>query len=266
MKVYFVEQKDNLNIVGVRFRERGKVYSFDASDFDLEKNDRVIVDTESGMAIGTIVTEARFLPIDKLPGNLKKVVRKATESDLKIEEDNKEVEKKAFYFCCEKIKQNNLPMKLVDIEYLFEKTRMIFYFTAEKRVDFRELVKELVQKYKTRIELRQIWVRNEARMFGGIGMCGRELCCVSFLRDFGSVSIKMVKKQNMLLNPEKVSGLCGRLMCCFAFEHADYIEADKKRQECCAQAHKKQEKPAKRKNDNGRKSNTKEKQEPPADQ
>jgi len=226
------EKKVLKNIVGVRFKEKGKTYTFDATDVELNKGDKTIVNTENGLAIGVVVAEVMPLPEDKLPDNLKKAIRKATDDDLKVEEGNIGVEKEGFAFCAERIKERDLPMKLVDVERLFDKTKMIFYFIAENRVDFRELVKDLVQKFRTRIELRQIWVRSEARITGGMGICGRELCCSSFLNNFAPVSIKMAKEQSMLLNPEKISGLCGRLMCCLAFEYDDYARVKKSIPKC----------------------------------
>ncbi len=222
----------SLRILGVRFRDRGKVYSFDATDLDLKKGESVIVNTEAGLAMGVVATAISVSPNNKLPDNLQKVVRRATEEDLKIHEGNLKTEKEALQFCMERVKSRGLSMKLVNVKALFDKSKLVFYFTAESRVDFRDLVKDLVQKYKTRIELRQIWVRSEARTYGGIGMCGRELCCSSFLNNFELVSIKMAKEQNMLLNPEKISGLCGRLMCCLAFEHENYVHAKKNMPKC----------------------------------
>lgn len=221
-----------MKIVGVRFKEKGKVYTFDASGIILEKGEKVIVNTEDGMAVGSIATKVRLSLDDKLPPNLKKVVRKATEEDAKVEEDNTGLEKEAFEFCCDRIARRDLSMKLVDVECLFDKSKIIFYFTAEDRVDFRKLVRDLVQKYKSRIELRQIWVRSEARICGGVGICGRELCCTSFLSNFVPVTIKMAKEQNMLLNPEKISGLCGRLICCLSYEYDTYVEARKRMPKC----------------------------------
>ena len=220
------------NIVGVQFKNRGKEYSFDSVNIPLKKDDKVIVDTENGTAIGSVVTDVRRLPRHELPNNLKKVVRKANDNDLKIEAGNRELENDAYAFCEKKVKERTLPMKLIDVESLFDKSKIIFYFTADSRVDFRELVKDLVQQFKTRIELRQIWVRSEARILGGIGVCGRELCCVSFLNNFEPVSIKMAKEQNMLLNPEKISGRCGRLMCCLAFEYPHYIATKNRLPKC----------------------------------
>ena len=220
------------NITGIRFKDKGKVYSFDATDVVLKEGDMAIVDTESGSVMGVVVNGIRVLPHDKLPHNLRKVVRRATDEDLKAHEENLKTEEEALEFCVERVRERNLSMRLVDVEALFDKNKLVFYFTAENRVDFRELVKDLVQKYKVKIELRQIWVRSEARICGGIGMCGRELCCASFLNNFAPVSIKMAKEQNLLLNPEKISGLCGRLMCCLAFEHEDYARAKKNMPKC----------------------------------
>lgn len=219
-------------IVGVRFKEKGKIYTFDASGIILKKDDKVIVNTADGVAVGSIATKVRLSADDTLPPNLKKVIRKATEEDAIIEQGNVELEKEAFMFCCERITSRELPMKLVDVECLFDKSKMIFYFTAADRVDFRKLVKDLVQKYKSRIELRQIWVRSEARICGGLGICGRELCCTSFLSSFVPVTIKMAKEQNMLLNPEKISGLCGRLICCLSYEYDTYMDAKKSMPKC----------------------------------
>lgn len=220
------------SIIGIRFKDKGKVYSFDVTDVDLKEGDMAIVDTESGSAMGVVVNGIRALSHDKLPENLRKVVRRATDEDLKVHEENLKTEEEAQKFCMGRVKERKLSMRLVGVESHFDKSKLVFYFTAENRVDFRELVKDLVQKYKMRIELRQIWVRSEARICGGIGMCGREICCASFLNNFAPVSIKMAKEQNMLLNPEKISGLCGRLMCCLAFEHENYANAKKNMPKC----------------------------------
>ncbi len=225
-------QDTRKSIVGIRFKDKGKVYSFDAAGVVLNKGDMAVVNAESGVAMGVVASGHRVLPYDKLPRNLRKVVRKATAEDMNIHEENLKTEEMALDFCMEKVRERNLSMRLVDVELLFDKSKLVFYFTAENRVDFRELVKDLVQKYKVKIELRQIWVRSEARIYGGIGMCGRELCCSSFLNNFAPVSIKMAKEQNMLLNPEKISGLCGRLMCCLAFEHQTYANAKKNMPKC----------------------------------
>ncbi len=228
-----MDNKDIANVVGVRFRDKGKVYSFDANGIDsLIEGNNVIVDTESGPVMGHIVTGPRTLSCDKLPRALRKVVRSATDEDMEGHAENVKMEQEALVYCTERIRQRNLSMRLVDVESLFDRSKMVFYFTAESRIDFRELVKDLVRKYKTRIELRQIWVRSETSIYGGIGMCGREICCSSFLNNFAPVSIKMAKEQNMLLNPEKISGLCGRLMCCLAFEHDTYTQAKKNMPKC----------------------------------
>jgi len=219
-------------VVGVRFRNRGKLYSFETAGCDVVQGDQVIVDTEMGLALGMVSTQPCRIDGIRIHTALRPVVRKATEQDLSVAAKSGELEKKAFTFCCEKIEKHDLSMKLVDVEYLFDQSKVIFYFTAENRVDFRGLVKDLVQKYKTRIELRQIWVRSEARIYGGVGICGRELCCVKFLKNFNPVSIKMVKEQNMLLNPEKISGVCGRLMCCLAYEYDTYVEAKRNMPKC----------------------------------
>ncbi len=227
-----MEQYETKSIVGIRFKNTGKVYSFDATGVVLEEGDTVIVNTESGPAMGSVAAGVRVLACDQLSRALQKIIRKATAEDMKVHEENVRLEKEALAYCMEKIRERNLAMRLVSVESLFDKSKLLFYFTAESRVDFRELVKDLVRKYKTRIELKQIWVRTEARIYGGVGMCGRALCCASFLDTFAPVSIKMAKEQNMLLNPEKISGLCGRLMCCLAFEHDQYTEARKNMPKC----------------------------------
>ncbi len=211
------------NIVGVRFKKRGKIYKFDAGDIQLKKNESIIVDTGNRLAFGNVETDVKPVPLNDLPDNLKKIARKATEEDLKIREENQNLEQEAFRICLAKIKKRNLPMKLVAVEYVFDRSKIIFYFTAESRVDFRELVKDIVKQFRTRIELRQIGVRNEAAMLGGMGICGREICCAGFLRSLDRVSVKMAKEQHMSLNPEKISGLCGKLMCCLAFEYDNYL-------------------------------------------
>jgi cell fate regulator YaaT (PSP1 superfamily) len=188
----------------------------------LEKNEQVIVNTENGTSLGTVIMEVKSVPIYKLPIGLKNVVRKATDDDLKTKKENEAMEKEARQFCLEKIKERELPMKLIEVECLFDKSQIIFYFTAESRVDFRELVKDLVQRFKIRIELRQIGARHEARMVKGLGICGREVCCANLILNLDRVSVKMAKEQSVSLNPEKISGLCGRLMCCLAFEFEVY--------------------------------------------
>jgi len=182
----------------------------------------VIVNTENGTSLGTVIMEVKSVPIYKLPIGLKNVVRKATDDDLKTKKDNEVMEQEARQFCLEKIRERELPMKLIEVECLFDKSQIIFYFTAESRVDFRELVKDLVQRFKIRIELRQIGARHEARMVKGLGICGREVCCANLILNLDRVSVKMAKEQSVSLNPEKISGLCGRLMCCLAYEFEVY--------------------------------------------
>ncbi|MCX5840428.1 MAG: stage 0 sporulation family protein [Deltaproteobacteria bacterium] len=220
------------HIVGVKFKKEGKIYSFHAADLPLKKNDQVIVDTENGVAMGTVATEVQPVPASKLPVNLKNITRKATEEDLKIREDNERLEQEARQHCLDRITERNLPMKLTEVECFFDKSKIIFYFTAENRVDFRDLVKDLVQKFKTRIELRQIGARQEARITKGLAICGREVCCASLLHNLDRVSVKMAKEQSMSLNPEKISGLCGRLMCCLAFEYDGYVDMKKNMPKC----------------------------------
>lgn len=215
-------------IVGVRFRKPGKVYFFNPGYIQLNLKDKVIVETSMGEDIGEVVIRKREIPDDKLTTGLKKVIRLANSKDLKKLEDNKIKEKKAFQTCKEKIQKHKLDMNLVDVEYKFDNSKIIFYFTADGRVDFRELVKDLAAIYKTRIELRQIGVRDEVRKIGGNGVCGRELCCCSFLNNFDIVSIKMAKEQSASLNPSKISGNCGRLMCCLKYEQEVYEEKIKR--------------------------------------
>jgi cell fate regulator YaaT (PSP1 superfamily) len=198
----------------------------------LEKNDQVIVNTENGMSLGTVITDVKSMPIYQLPINLKNVVRKATEEDLRVRKDNEILEQESRQFCLEKIRERNLPMKLIDVECLFDKSQIIFYFTAENRVDFRDLIKDLVQRFKIRIELRQIGARHEARMIKGLGICGREVCCANMIHNLDRVSVKMAKEQSVSLNPEKISGLCGRLMCCLAFEFDGYQDMKKNIPKC----------------------------------
>lgn len=215
-------------IVGVRFRKPGKVYFFDPGYIQLRVKDKVIVETSMGEDIGEVVISKRKLPEEKIAKDLKKVIRLANNRDIKRLEDNKNKEKKALATCTEKIKKHKLDMNLIDVEYKFDNSKIIFYFTADGRVDFRDLVKELAAIYKTRIELRQIGVRDEVRKIGGNGVCGRELCCCSFLNNFDIVSIKMAKEQSASLNPSKISGNCGRLMCCLKYEQEVYEEKIKR--------------------------------------
>ena len=210
------------NIVGVRFRKPGKIYFFDPGYLKINQKDKVIVETSFGEELGEVAICKRNMPDSKLATPLKKVIRLATPKDLKHYEENKKKEKEAFKICEEKIKKYKLDMHLTDVEYKFDNSKILFYFTADGRIDFRELVKELASIFKTRIELRQIGVRDEVKRIGGNGVCGRELCCCSFLNDFETVSIKMAKEQNISLNPSKISGNCGRLMCCLKYEQEVY--------------------------------------------
>ncbi|HEX9022462.1 MAG TPA: stage 0 sporulation family protein [Geobacteraceae bacterium] len=210
------------NIVKIQFHTAGKLYDFSAGTLDLHPGDRVVVETERGKSIGTVVVGPRdYLEAD-LPEGLKAVQRKAHPEDIEAARRNAAREKEAFDFCLTRIKERGMEMKLIRAEYLFDGSKAIFYFTADGRVDFRELVKDLAHAFHTRIEMRQIGVRDEAKMVGGIGICGRELCCSSFLRDFEPVSVKMAKEQNLALNPTKISGQCGRLLCCLGYEFETY--------------------------------------------
>jgi cell fate regulator YaaT (PSP1 superfamily) len=213
------------SVVGVRFKKAGKIYYFDPIDLPIEHESAVIVETARGVEYGRVVVGKKTVQDNDVVLPLKKVIRIADTSDADLVEENKKAAKNAFQTCQDKIKDHNLKMKLVDVEYTFDRNKIIFYFTAEGRVDFRELVKDLASIFRTRIELRQIGVRDEAKMLGGIGPCGRILCCSSFLGDFEPVSIKMAKDQNLSLNPTKISGLCGRLMCCLKYEHDNYESA-----------------------------------------
>ena len=212
------------NIVGVRFKKPGKIYFFDPGNLKIKKDSYVIVETATGEAYGEAVIINRLIPEDKLTAPLKPVIRVATYKDIKHHEDNKKKEKEAMKICQEKIQKHKLDMKLIDVEYKFDNSKIIFYFTADGRIDFRELVKDLAAVFKVRIELRQIGVRDEIKRMGGNGVCGRELCCCSFLGNFETVSIKMAKEQNISLNPSKISGNCGRLMCCLKYEQDAYEE------------------------------------------
>ena len=217
-----------INIVGVRFKNAGKIYYFDPVDFELEEGMDVVVETARGLEYGTIVVGKKEIDEESLVSPLKPIIRIATEEDTKIYKENKEKAKETFDLCLEKIKEHNLTMYLIDCEYTFDRNKLIFYFTAEGRIDFRELVKDLAAIFKTRIELRQIGVRDEAKSIGGLGPCGRSLCCSSWLGDFQPVSIKMAKDQSLSLNPTKISGICGRLFCCLKYEHDVYVEAIEK--------------------------------------
>jgi cell fate regulator YaaT (PSP1 superfamily) len=213
------------DVVGVRFKKAGKIYYFDPGDFVIEKGDPVIVETVRGIEYGHVVVGRKTVDENDVVLPLKKVIRPADEKDRHIVEENKKAAQEAYHICSEKIMDHQLEMKLVDVEYTFDRNKVIFYFTADGRVDFRELVKDLAAVFRTRIELRQIGVRDEAKMLGGIGPCGRMLCCSTFLGDFEPVSIKMAKDQNLSLNPTKISGLCGRLMCCLKYENDEYETA-----------------------------------------
>ncbi|MEE9910125.1 MAG: stage 0 sporulation protein [Deltaproteobacteria bacterium] len=215
------------NIIGVKFKKEGRIYNFDAGDLILHKNDQVLVNTDNGVAMGIVVTDVQRCEPSRLPPNLKNVLRKATVDDLRAREEMEMLEEDARKYCVEKIHEKNLAMKLITVECLFDRSKMIFYFTAEARVDFRELVKDLVAKFKTRIELKQIGARQEARIVKGLAVCGRTVCCAGILQNLDRVTVKMAKEQSMSLNPEKISGLCGRLMCCLSFEHDGYAGAKK---------------------------------------
>lgn len=209
-------------VVGVRFRNAGKVYYFDPAGIQIEAGNHVIVETARGIEMGTVILSQREVEDDDVVHPLKAVIRVATEADEKTVANNKEREKEAFQICLEKIEKHNLDMKLVDAEYTFDNNKLLFYFTADGRIDFRELVKDLAAVFRTRIELRQIGVRDETKILGGVGICGRGLCCHTYLSEFVPVSIKMAKEQNLSLNPAKISGVCGRLMCCLKNEQDTY--------------------------------------------
>jgi cell fate regulator YaaT (PSP1 superfamily) len=211
-------------VVGVRFKNVGKVYYFDPDGNQLKKGDQVIVETARGVECGEVAMENRTVSDEEIVQPLKKLIRIATTEDLKRVEENHKKEKNAFQICLRKIAAHKLEMKLVDVEYTFDNSKILFYFTADGRVDFRELVKDLASVFRTRIELRQIGVRDEAKMLGGLGVCGRPFCCSTFLGGFQPVSIKMAKEQGLSLNPVKISGICGRLMCCLKYEQNSYSE------------------------------------------
>ena len=212
------------NIIGVRFKKLGKIYFFNPKGLKVRKGNKVIVETSQGEEYGEVMIPNRMVEDDKIVLPLKKVIRIANYKDHKHFEECRKKEKEAFDLCLEKIKEHNLDMTLTDVEYKFDNSKILFYFTADGRIDFRDLVKDLAAIYKTRIELRQIGVRDEVKRIGGNGVCGRELCCCSFLSDFETVSIKMAKEQNLSLNPSKISGNCGRLMCCLKYENDVYEE------------------------------------------
>lgn len=211
-----------VKVVGVRFKTAGKIYYFDPGEFIIDLNQHVIVETARGIEFGLVVVPNREINESEIVAPLKKVIRVATEEDINHAAENDRKEKEAYAICQQKINDHKLDMKLIDVEYTFDNNKVLFYFTADGRVDFRELVKDLAAVFKTRIELRQIGVRDESKMMGGIGICGRVLCCKSFLGEFQPVSIKMAKEQSLSLNPTKISGTCGRLMCCLKYEQEAY--------------------------------------------
>ncbi len=217
-----------VNVIGVRFRKAGKIYFFDPAGLEIKQGDNVIVETARGIEYGQVVLGCKDVEEERIIQPLKQVIRVSTPEDDEIECKNKQKEKEAFTICLEKIKKHQLEMKLIDAEYTFDNNKVLFYFTADGRIDFRELVKDLAAVFKTRIELRQIGVRDETKIVGGIGICGRPLCCHSYLSEFVPVSIKMAKEQNLSLNPTKISGVCGRLMCCLKNEEEAYEELNSK--------------------------------------
>ena len=213
-----------IKVIGVRFRTAGIIYFFSPGGLELKAGDKVIVETARGVEFGSVVTGIKEVPDDQISQPLKPVIRIATQDDVRREAKNREKEKEAFKICQEKIRKHGLEMKLIDAEYTFDNNKVLFYFTADGRIDFRELVKDLASVFRTRIELRQIGVRDETKIRGGIGICGRPLCCHTYLTEFAPVSIKMAKEQNLSLNPTKISGVCGRLMCCLTNEEETYEE------------------------------------------
>lgn len=217
-----------IKVVGVRFKKAGKIYYFDPADMNIQKDTYVVVETARGIEFGECVIGIKEINENDIVSPLKSVLRIATNEDIEKHFKNKDKEKDAFDICLKKIQEHGLTMKLIDVEYTFDNNKVIFYFTADGRVDFRDLVKDLATIFKTRIELRQIGVRDESKMLGGLGPCGRPMCCSSFLGDFASVSIKMAKEQNLSLNPTKISGICGRLMCCLNYEQSTYEDIRKR--------------------------------------
>ena len=214
-------------VIGVRFRQAGKIYFFSPGKLHIKQGEKVIVETARGVEFGHVVAGTKEVPDEEITQPLKAVLRIATEEDKRNEEKNREKEKEAFKVCSEKIREHNLDMKLINAEYTFDNNKVLFYFTADGRIDFRELVKDLASVFRTRIELRQIGVRDETKIRGGIGVCGRPLCCHTYLSEFAPVSIKMAKEQNLSLNPTKISGVCGRLMCCLKHEEETYEELNR---------------------------------------
>lgn len=223
---------DNLRIVAVSFQSAGKIFDFNACDLELTVGDKVIVETERGRALSYVVAPPREETPDSSHPKLKNVLRLANEADLEMAEKNADREAEALHFCKQRVSERKMEMKLVRAEYLFDGSKIVFYFTADGRVDFRELVRDLAQHFRTRIEMRQIGVRDEAKMVGGLGVCGRELCCCTFLRNFAPVSVKMAKAQGLALNPSKISGQCGRLLCCLGYEYETYNDLRKNLPKC----------------------------------
>ncbi len=217
-----------INVIGVRFKQAGKIYYFSPAEFPIKKGNYVIVETARGIEFGECVIGIKEIKEEEIVSPLKCVIRIADERDINKHKENKDKEKEALDICLEKIKEHQIDMKLIDVEYTFDNHKVIFYFTSDGRVDFRELVKDLATIFKTRIELRQIGVRDETKMVGGLGPCGRSMCCSTFLGDFAPVSIKMAKEQNLSLNPTKISGICGRLMCCLNYEQSTYEDIRKR--------------------------------------
>lgn len=214
-------------VIGIRFRKGGKTYHFDPADHGVKKGDFVMVHTEQGVGLGQVAEGPHVRDPRVHPAEVKQIDRPATEEEIRTHKNNLEVELDAKNYCLDRIKAHHLAMSLVDVEYFFDGSKIIFYFTADGRVDFRELLKDLVRRLRTRVELRQIGIRNQAKMVGGLGNCGRPLCCATFLKNFHAVSIKMAKEQNLSLNPTKISGACGRLMCCLQYEYETYKELKK---------------------------------------
>lgn len=224
-------------IVAISFHCAGKLFDFDAADFELNNRDQVVVETERGKALGTVIGSVREDVPDSRQPQLKPILRKASPQDIQLAQKNSEREADALKFCRNRVSERNMPMKMVHAEYLFDGSKIIFYFTADGRVDFRDLVRDLAQHFRTRIEMRQIGVRDEAKIVGGLGCCGRELCCSSYLRNFAPVSVKMAKAQGLALNPSKISGQCGRLLCCLSYEYETYNEMRKTLPKCGKKIH-----------------------------
>lgn len=224
----YESESSEVMIIGVRYKEAGKEYFFDPDIYELTKGDFVIVDTSRGVEFGTVSRGNSYIDRSEISAPLRKVLRIATEEDIARHKEAEEKKQFAFDVGLEKIRNHNLEMKLIDVEYTFDNTKLLFFFTADGRVDFRELVKDLASVFKIRIEMRQIGVRDEAKLMGGLGVCGRAFCCNTFLSDFGQVSIKMAKEQNLSLNSSKISGTCGRLMCCLKYEYSTYEQEIKR--------------------------------------